>query len=79
MDPNFTKERVEEIERMNKHQLMFTAGNEELASVVEASFRLKRSTEYLTWVLIVLTAVTAVLTAAIAYDPVKQIFKRFFN
>jgi preprotein translocase subunit SecG len=60
-------DQVKRIKAMNHDDLVANAGSQDFAVVVEASLRLDRTTKFLTGVLVALTIVLVLFTAALVY------------
>jgi hypothetical protein len=66
-----TEEQLKQMLSMRDKDLVREAGDR--AYLVESNRRLKRSTERLTWVLIILTVILVILTAPLAIDEVLKL------
>jgi len=64
-------DKVAHIKSMTRDELVANAQSDDMASAVEATLRLHEATKFLSWIVIVLTAVLVVLTAMLVWDAFK--------
>jgi len=73
------EQRRQDIRQMSDWDLMGNAQTDDLASLVESNFRLRRSGERLTGVLIALTILLAILALPLFLESVIKFYHHGFN